>query len=66
MASFSVDDFVGSGTLKELLPLLVEEGWDDVPTLKLMNSEDKDSLNMTQRQKVVFLIFSLFFFPLIP
>ncbi|XXG79992.1 hypothetical protein AAC387_Pa09g0953 [Persea americana] len=51
MASFSVDDFVGSGTLKELLPLLLEEGWDDVPTLKLMNSEDKDSLNMTQRQK---------------
>lgn len=35
MASFSIEDFVGDGALKELLPKLLEEGWDDVPTLKI-------------------------------
>lgn len=43
---------MGNGALKELLPKLVEEGWDDVPTLKLMNSEDMDAVSMTQQQKV--------------
>ena len=52
MASFSVEDFIGNGELKELLPKMLEEGWDDVPTLKIMNSEDMDSINMTQQQKV--------------
>lgn len=52
MASFSIEDFVGDGALKELLPKLLEEGWDDVPTLKIMNSEDMGSINMTQHQKV--------------
>lgn len=52
MASFSVEEFVGNGCLKELLPKLLEEGWDDVPTLKIMNSEDMKAVNMTQRQKV--------------
>lgn len=52
MASFSVEDFVGNGVLKDLLPTLLEEGWDDVPTLKVMNSEDMDAINMTQQQKV--------------
>ncbi|KAJ8760569.1 hypothetical protein K2173_015236 [Erythroxylum novogranatense] len=51
MASYSMEDFVGNGALNELLPKLLEEGWDDVPTVKLMNSEDMDVLNMTQRQK---------------
>ncbi|OWM75859.1 hypothetical protein CDL15_Pgr009503 [Punica granatum] len=51
MASFSLDDFVGNGTLKGLLPKLLEEGWDDVPTLKLMNPEDMGALNMNQQQK---------------
>ncbi|KAL4280509.1 hypothetical protein GQ457_03G011460 [Hibiscus cannabinus] len=51
MASFSVEDFVGDGVLKELLPKLLGEGWDDVPTLKIMNSEDMDAINMTQHQK---------------
>ncbi|OMO72215.1 Thioredoxin-like protein [Corchorus olitorius] len=51
MASFSVEDFVGNGVLKGLLPKLLEEGWDDVPTLKIMNSEDMDAINMTQHQK---------------
>lgn len=52
MASFSVEDFVGNGVLKDLLPTLLDEGWDDVPTLKVMNSEDMDAINMTQQQKV--------------
>lgn len=51
MASFSVEDFVGNGVLKDLLPTLLDEGWDDVPTLKVMNSEDMDAINMTQQQK---------------
>ncbi|KAK9276743.1 hypothetical protein L1049_006279 [Liquidambar formosana] len=51
MASFSMDDFVGKGSLKRLLPKLLEEGWDDVPTLKIMNSEDMDAINMTRQQK---------------
>ncbi|CAI9768051.1 unnamed protein product [Fraxinus pennsylvanica] len=51
MASFSIEDFVGNGSLKKLLPKLLEEGWDDVPTLKVMNSEDMDDLGMTRQQK---------------
>ncbi|KAL2542815.1 Uncharacterized protein Adt_03793 [Abeliophyllum distichum] len=51
MASFLIEDFVGNGSLKELLPKLLEEGWDDVPTLKVMNSEDMDDLGMTRPQK---------------
>ncbi|MBA0765660.1 hypothetical protein Gotri_014820 [Gossypium trilobum] len=51
MASFSIEDFVGDGVLKELIPKLLEEGWDDVPTLKIMNPEDMDAINMTQHQK---------------
>ncbi|GAA0157284.1 hypothetical protein LIER_14587 [Lithospermum erythrorhizon] len=53
MASFLVEEFVGNGLLKSLLPKLLEQGWDDVPTLKLMNPEDMDAMNMTQKQKDV-------------
>jgi len=52
MASFSVEEFIGNGILKELFQKLLEEGWDDVPTLKVMGSEDMDLLYMTQKQKV--------------
>ncbi|PNY06359.1 hypothetical protein L195_g002823 [Trifolium pratense] len=52
MASFSVEEFIGNGVLKELLQKLLEEGWDDVPTLKVMGSEDMDLLYMTQKQKI--------------
>lgn len=55
MASFTVEEFVGNGVLKEMLPKLVEDGWDDVPTLKLMNLEDMDAISMTTKQKVGFL-----------
>ncbi|CAL5381638.1 unnamed protein product [Camellia sinensis] len=46
-----VEDVVGNGTLKGILPKLLEEGWDDVRNLKLMKSEDMDAINMTQQQK---------------
>ncbi|KAI3467196.1 hypothetical protein Pfo_023859 [Paulownia fortunei] len=51
MASFSIEDFVGNGSLKGLLQKLLDEGWDDVPTLKVMNSEDMDDIGMTRQQK---------------
>ncbi|GMP41267.1 hypothetical protein CsSME_00011426 [Camellia sinensis var. sinensis] len=51
MTYFSVEDVVGNGTLKGILPKLLEEGWDDVRNLKLMKSEDMDAINMTQQQK---------------
>lgn len=55
MASFSIEEFVGEGVLKVLLPKLLEEGWDDVPTLKIMNTDDMDALSMTQLEKVGYL-----------
>ncbi|CAN0923490.1 Peroxiredoxin-like 2A [Linum grandiflorum] len=51
MASFSMEDFVGNGVLKELLPKLLAEGWDDVPTLKIMTDEDMDAINLSRPQK---------------
>lgn len=52
MASTSIKDFVGNGSLKEMLQKLFEEGWDDVLTLKVMNLEDMADINMTREQKV--------------
>lgn len=52
MASFSIEEFLGDGALQGLVPKLVAGGWDDVPTVKLMNSEDMDLLKLTQQQKV--------------
>ncbi|KAI8002396.1 Protein ACCELERATED CELL DEATH 6 [Camellia lanceoleosa] len=46
-----MEGFLGNGALKRVIPKLIEEGWDDVPTLKLMKSEDMDAINMTQQQK---------------
>lgn len=53
MASFAIEDFVGNGCLQGLVSKLLEEGWDDVPTLKIMNVDDMNELNMTQPQKVL-------------
>lgn len=52
MGSFSMEDFVGNGSLSAITPKLVEDGWDDVLTLKVMNPEDMNALSMTQEQKV--------------
>ncbi|XP_039141792.1 uncharacterized protein LOC120279025 [Dioscorea cayenensis subsp. rotundata] len=51
MASFAMDEFLGDGELKGLIPKLLSCGWDDVPTIKMMNSEDMDHLHLTQQQK---------------
>ncbi|XP_026662604.2 uncharacterized protein LOC103712748 [Phoenix dactylifera] len=51
MASFSIEEFLGEGALKGLIPKLVAGGWDDVPTIKMMNSEDMDWIKLTQQQK---------------
>ncbi|GMP77272.1 hypothetical protein CsSME_00033595 [Camellia sinensis var. sinensis] len=51
MAFLSMEGFVGNGALKRVLPKLIEEGWDDVPTLKLMKPEAMDTINMTQQQR---------------
>ncbi|KZV50030.1 hypothetical protein F511_12904 [Dorcoceras hygrometricum] len=51
MASFSIEEFVGNGSLNQVLAKLLEEGWDDVPTLKVMNSEDMDHIGMTRQHK---------------
>ncbi|XP_071717345.1 uncharacterized protein [Rutidosis leptorrhynchoides] len=51
MASFMMEDFVGTGSLQKLLPKLLDDGWDDVPTLKIMNTEDMAAINMTRTQK---------------
>lgn len=50
-ASFSVDDFVGHGALQELVPILTQEGWEDVPTLKMMSTDDMDALKFSQKQR---------------
>ncbi|XP_020700188.1 uncharacterized protein LOC110112333 [Dendrobium catenatum] len=49
--SFSVEEFVGDGVLKEFIPKLVEEGWSDVPTLKMMSSDDMERFKLTKQQK---------------
>lgn len=47
-----MEEFVGNGSLRELLPRLLEEGWDDVSALKIINSEDMNEIGMSQQHKV--------------
>ncbi|GLJ14439.1 hypothetical protein SUGI_0233480 [Cryptomeria japonica] len=51
MASYSIEDFVGNGVLKEVMDYLVSEGWDDVPTLKMMNVQDMEAHSLTAQQR---------------
>lgn len=60
MSSFSMEEFLGEGVLKGLIPKLVAGGWDDVPTIKMMNSEDMDWIKLTQQQKVFILAPNLY------
>lgn len=46
-----MDEFLGDGALRGLVPKLVAGGWDDVPTVKMMNSEDMDMLKITRQQR---------------
>ncbi len=52
MASFELPEFVGNGILKDHMDTLLEDGWDDVPTLKMMSPDDMDLLHLTQLQRV--------------
>lgn len=53
MASFALEEFLGEGVLKDLMHKLIEAGWDDVPTIKMMNSEDMELIKFNQQQKVL-------------
>jgi hypothetical protein len=59
MASYELPDFVGNGILKDHMETLLADGWDDVPTLKMMSPDDMDLLQLTQLQRVSDLSFSL-------
>ena len=52
MASFLLEDFVGNGVLRDQMDGLVADGWDDVPTLKMMTPEDMETLQLSQLQRV--------------
>ena len=52
MASFALEDFVGNGVLHSQLDNLLADGWDDVPTLKMMTPHDMDTLELSQLQRV--------------
>jgi hypothetical protein len=52
MASFLLEDFVGNGVLRDQMDGLVADGWDDVPTLKMMTAEDMETLQLSQLQRV--------------
>ncbi|CAK9257300.1 unnamed protein product [Sphagnum jensenii] len=51
MASFELPEFVGNGILKDHMDTLLADGWDDVPTLKMMSPDDMDLLHLTQLQR---------------
>ena len=52
MSSFALEDFVGNGVLRDQMDALEADGWDDVPTLKMMTKEDMDTLQLSQLQRV--------------
>ena len=57
MASFLLEDFVGNGVLRDQMDGLVADGWDDVPTLKMMTAEDMETLQLSQLQRVCHLTY---------
>lgn len=52
MASYSLLEFLGAGSLKDMGGKLAEDGWDDVPTLKVIRAEDMEALALTNAQRV--------------
>lgn len=52
MSSYSVEEFAGNGALKDILDALTADGWDDVPTLKMMSAADMEGLKLTDAQRV--------------
>lgn len=55
-ASYSIQDFAGNGVLKDLVDKLEADGWDDVPTLKMINAADMEALQLTDEQRVCILL----------
>ena len=53
-ASYSIQDFVGKGVLRDVVDKLEADGWDDVPTLKMINAADMEALQLTDQQRVSF------------
>ncbi|XP_024375270.1 uncharacterized protein [Physcomitrium patens] len=51
MSSFALEDFVGDGVLRDQIESLMADGWDDVPTLKVMSKEDMNTLQLSQLQR---------------
>jgi len=52
MASYSLLEFLGTGSLKDMGGKLAEDGWDDVPTLKVIGAQDMEALALTNAQRV--------------
>jgi hypothetical protein len=52
MSSFVLEEFVGNGVLKDQIDSLMADGWNDVPTLKIMSKDDMDTLQLSQLQRV--------------
>lgn len=52
MASYSVEEFLGGGLLKDLGPKFAEDGWDDVPTIKVIGADDMEALELTDAERV--------------
>ena len=53
MASYALDEFLGEGQLKDLGPKFAEDGWDDVPTIKVIGAEDMEALELTDAERVI-------------
>ncbi|CAM6026350.1 unnamed protein product [Sphagnum balticum] len=51
MGSYAVHEFLGEGVLKEITQKLADDGWDDVPTLKMMQAEDMEAIDLTDPQR---------------
>ncbi|KAG0629588.1 hypothetical protein M758_1G115100 [Ceratodon purpureus] len=51
MASYSLDEFLGDGLLKDFGPKFADDGWDDVPTIKVIGLEDMEALGLDDAQR---------------
>lgn len=52
MASYSLEEFLGARVLKGLGVKFAADGWDDVPTIKMIDAEDMEALELTDAQRV--------------
>lgn len=52
MASRALEEFLGDGVLKGLSGRFTEDGWDDVPTIKVITTDDMEALELNDAQRV--------------